>query len=192
MEAQKKGVSPFEIVNEEIAGMDPKSCDILFHPFIYGSNVQPTARAGFYGLGGWHQRADLLRAVFEGVCFAHLNHVQKIRSAVSDTQAFIAGGGKRSAIWTQMFADILNVSIQVPAGDELGALGCAITAAVALGIYPTHQQAVAKMCRTTRRHAPDSESHAIYMQKYEHYNAIRDLMKEPWDRMHRTMRTIKA
>ena len=191
-EAQKRGVSPFDIVNEEIADMKPNSCDILFHPFIYGSNVQPSARAGFYGLGGWHQRADLLRAVFEGICFSHLNHVQKLRSAVSDTEAFIAGGGKRNEIWTQMFADILNVPIQVPEGDELGALGCAITAAVAIGMYTNHRQAVEEMCSTIRRHDPNTEAHRIYMKKYQRYNEISDAMRGPWVRMYQTTQQIKG
>lgn len=163
-----------------------------FHPFIYGSNVQPSARAGFYGLGGWHRRADLLRAVFEGICFSHLNHVQKLRSAVSDKEAFIAGGGKRSRIWTQMFADILNVPIQVTEGDELEALGCAITAAVAIGIYHNHRQAVEKMCSTTRQHEPNPKAHEIYMKKYDHYNKIRDVMRGPWERMYLTTQEIKG
>jgi len=191
-EGEKRGLSPFEIVNEEIAGMDARSCDILFHPFIYGSNVQAKARAGFYGLGAWHKRSDLLRAVFEGVCFSHLHHVQKLRSAVSDKAAYIAGGGKRSEIWTQIFADVLNTPIRVPQSDELGALGCAMTAAVAVGIYPDHREAVARMCSMIRNHEPDSEAHEIYMKKYEGYKKLLDVMKMPWDHMHQTALKIKG
>ncbi len=190
-EGERRGVSVFDVINEEITGMNPESCDILFHPFIYGSNVQASARGGFYGLGGWHKRADLLRAVFEGVCFSHLNHVEKLRVAVQDREAFIAGGGKRSEIWTQMFADILNTPIQVPKGDELGALGCAITAAVAVGLYPDHETAVREMCALSRTHEPHAESHEIYMEKYERYTELCHVMKGPWDHMYRTMEALK-
>jgi ABC-type branched-subunit amino acid transport system ATPase component len=89
-------------------------------------------------------------------------------------------------------ADILKVPIQVPEGDELGALGCAITAAVAIGIYHNYRQAVEKMCSTTRQHEPNPEAHEIYMKKYDHYNKIRDVMRGPWDRMYLTTQEIKG
>jgi L-xylulokinase len=187
VEAEKRGISPFEIINEELAGMNPESCDIIFHPYLYGSNVQPTARAGFYGLGGWHKRTDLLRAIYEGVCFSHLSHVQNLRSIVTDKEAYIAGGGRRSEIWTQLFADILNIPIKVPGNDELGALGGAMNTAVALGIYNDHREAVRCMCSTIRNHEPDSNAHEIYMIKYTHYNDILEVMKTPWDRLYKTM-----
>ncbi|MBW2059072.1 MAG: carbohydrate kinase, partial [Deltaproteobacteria bacterium] len=141
-EGETRGVSPFQIVDEEVREMTPSSCEIIFHPFIYGSNVQPSARAGFYGLGGWHRREDMLRAVLEGVCFSHLSHVERLRFVRQEDEAFIAGGGKRSDVWTQIFADVLGTPIRVPRADELGALGCAITGAVASGCYPDHETAV--------------------------------------------------
>lgn len=192
MEGEKRGVSPFEIANEEIRDMDPSSCDIVFHPFIYGNNVQPSARAGFYGLGGWHRREDLIRAVFEGVCFSHLNHVEKLRSVRRDQEAFIAGGGKRSEVWTQMFADILNTPINIPKADELGALGCAITAAVASGYYPDHRAAVQNMCSVLRKQEPNREANRIYMKKYELYKMLLVSMMPAWDRMYQTIQDIKA
>jgi len=190
-EGEKRGLSPFDIVNEEIRDMNPDSCDIIFHPFIYGNNIQPTARAGFYGLGGWHQRADLLRAILEGVCFSHLSHVEKLRSVQREQEAFIAGGGKRSEIWTQMFADILNTPIKTPVTDELGALGCAITAAVAAGFYPDHRTAVAKMCSILREQRPNPDANLIYMKKYTLYKMVLNSMIPVWDTMFQTIQEIK-
>jgi L-xylulokinase len=190
MEAEKRGMSPFEIVNEEIRDMEPSSAGIIFHPFLYGSNIQPSARAGFYGLGGWHRRRDLLRAIFEGVCFSHLNHVEKLRSIQRDQEAFIAGGGKRSEVWVQMFADILNTPINIPKANELGALGCAITAAVASGSYPDHPTAVKNMCAVAKRREPRAEANRIYMQKYDLYRMLLDSMMPAWDRMYQTIQDM--
>ena len=190
MEGQKRGVSPFEIVNEEVKNMDPSSCDIICHPFLYGSNIQPTARAGFYGLGGWHTRADVLRAVMEGVCFSHRSHIDKLNAVKQSKQAFIAGGGKRSAVWTQMFSDILNTPLTVPEGDELGALGCAISAAVAVGIYSDHETAVNNMCSVLRQQEPNPEAHEIYAKKYEIYNMLLNSMGSAWDTMHEQIQKL--
>jgi L-xylulokinase len=79
----------------------------------------------------------------------------------------------------------------VPESDELGALGCAITAAVAVGIYPNHRAAVTEMCSLIRKHKPNPEAHDVYMKKYERYNEILDTMKGPWDRMYQTAQKIK-
>jgi L-xylulokinase len=60
-EAKRRGVSVYDICNEEVASLQPGSANIIFHPFLFGSNLLPTARAGYYGLAGWHTRAHLLR-----------------------------------------------------------------------------------------------------------------------------------
>jgi len=184
LEGKKRDVSPFEVVNEEIKDMGPESCDIIFHPFLYGSNVQASARAGFYGLGGWHTRADLLRAVMEGVCFSHRTHISKLEAAEPIKEAFIGGGGKRSEIWTAMFSDILNVPVTVPKSNELGALGCAVTSAVAAGIYPDLHAAIEKMCTVERKQDPAPEAHEIYEKKYEIYKMLTESMTSPWDAMY--------
>ncbi|MDQ2998680.1 MAG: carbohydrate kinase, partial [Chloroflexota bacterium] len=53
-EAHARGVSVYQVCGEQIATLAPAGTSIIFHPFLYGSNVQPAARAGFYGLAGWH------------------------------------------------------------------------------------------------------------------------------------------
>jgi L-xylulokinase len=191
-EAEALNVSPFEIVDREIANMEPASCDIIFHPFIFGSDSPPSARGGFYGLAGWHRRPDLLRAVFEGVCFSHLSHVEKLRGIRRERDISIAGGGKRSAHWMQMFADVLGAPIRVPAQDEVSALGCAITGAVAAGVYPDHETAVGEMCATTRTIEPRPDAHSVYMKKFALYNSILESMSVSWDRMQRMSEEIRT
>jgi L-xylulokinase len=61
VQAKQRGVSVYEVCNEMVASLPPGGTDIIFHPFLYGSNVQPTARAGFYGIAGWHTKAHIVR-----------------------------------------------------------------------------------------------------------------------------------
>jgi L-xylulokinase len=56
LEAEQRGISVYEVCNERVASLPPGSTDVIFHPFLFGSNVQANARAGFYGLGAWHTR----------------------------------------------------------------------------------------------------------------------------------------
>ena len=53
----------------------------IYHPFLYGSPTDPRARAGFYGISASHGRADLARAVLEGVAFGHRRHVSNLVAA---------------------------------------------------------------------------------------------------------------
>jgi len=154
-EAKRRGVSVYEICSEEVASLPPGSTNIIFHPFLYGSNVQPTARAGFYGVAGWHTRAHLLRALYEGVVFGHLNHIEKLRKAGGQiSTARLAGGGSRSPVWSQMFADTIQVPMEISDGNELGARGAALSAGVGAGIYRDYAEAVQEAVKIVRVHEP--------------------------------------
>ena len=186
VEAKQRGISVYEVCSEEVAGLPPGSTNIIFHPFLYGSNVQPTARAGFYGVAGWHTRAHLLRALYEGVVFGHLSHIEKLRAAGGQIDAArLAGGGSRSKVWSQMFADTIQVPMEVPDGNELGARGAAMTAGIGAGIYANYQEAVQEAVTVIRVHEPDPVNTPHYLARYAEYQHLVDVMREPWEALNR-------
>ena len=76
-EAKARGISVYEVCNEKVASLPPGSVDIIFHPYLFGSDVQATARAGFYGLGAWHTKTHVLpRALRGGRLRPHAPHRQ--------------------------------------------------------------------------------------------------------------------
>jgi L-xylulokinase len=68
-----------------------------------------------------------------------------------------------------MFADVLQIPIEITEATELGALGAAICAAVGSGEYQDAEAAVAGMVKTTRVVEPDKTKAEIYTKKYERY-----------------------
>jgi L-xylulokinase len=183
-EAAARGVSVYEVCNDIVAGLPPGSTDIIFHPFLFGSNVQPNARAGFYGLGAWHTKAHVLRALYEGVVYGHLDHVNKLRAAGAQVDvARMTGGGARSEVWTQMFADALELPIEVPGASEIAALGAALGAGIAVGAYAGYADAVAQAVQVVRRHEPQPDVTPKYLARYEEYRCLLDAMREPWRRL---------
>jgi L-xylulokinase len=185
-EAKRRGVSVYEICSEEVASLPPGSTNIIFHPFLYGSNVQPTARAGFYGVGGWHTRAHLLRALYEGVVFGHLNHVEKLRKAGAQINtARLAGGGSRSPVWSQMFADTIQVPMEVSDGNELGARGVALAAGIGAGIYSDYAEAVKEAVSVVRVHEPNAASTPFYLDRYAEYERLINVMQTPWEELNK-------
>ena len=185
-DAEARGESVFELCNAEVAALMPEGTSVLFHPFLFGSHVQASARAGFYGVAGWHTRAHLLRAVYEGVVYGHLSHVEKLRAAGLDMSvARLTGGGSRSAVWAQMFADALQMPIEVTRGQEMGARGAALAAGVAVGVYADFHDAVARTVVVDRRYEPDAALSGYYRARYAEYRFLAAALGEAWDRLSR-------
>ncbi len=185
-EAERRGASVFDVCGEQVAGVPVTDSVPVFHPFLYGSNVQATARAGFYGLVGWHTRAHVLRALYEGVVFGHLAHVERLRNAGADFDtARLTGGGARSAVWSQMFADVLNVPVEVTDSYESGTRGVALAAGIGAGIYADYAEAAEQSVSLVRTHEPDATHHQVYMERYGHYRTLEAAMREPWRKLNR-------
>jgi L-xylulokinase len=95
----------------------------------------------------------------------------------------MAGGAANSPFWVQMFADILELPIETVTGvQELGALGCAMAAAVAAGIYRDYSDAAAAMVHISSPVYPNSGLAALYRSRYEKYTAVCKALDTIWNR----------
>lgn len=183
-QAAARGISVYDVCNELVASLPPGGTDVIFHPFLFGSNVHANARAGFYGLGAWHTKAHVLRALYEGVVYGHLDHVNRLRDAGAEMNvARLTGGGARSAVWAQMFADALQLPLETVDGTELAARGVALGAGVGVGAYTSYEDAVAQAVRVVRRYESNANATPKYLARYEEYRCIAEAMRKPWDRL---------
>ncbi|TWU39768.1 FGGY-family carbohydrate kinase [Novipirellula artificiosorum] len=154
----------------------------MFLPFLYGSPVNPNATGTFLGLTGQTDRAAMARAIFEGVCFMHHWHWDRLMQFRPCPKIIsMTGGVARSEVWCQMFADVFNVPVQVPEAEELGALGAAMIASIGHGIYPDLAAACEQMTRINRRHEPRSEQHAVYSARRKRFLATLDALCPIWN-----------
>ncbi len=181
VERGKHHADPFGYCNDRIAEVTPAPDDPFFHPFLYGSGQSAKARAGFYGLAGWHTEGHVLRALFEGVVFEHRRHIEVLTSAgVAFDAAVMSGGGTRSPHWPQMMADCLGVSITVADCHETGALGAAIAGSIGAGIFADFEAGVAAMTRARAVYAPVAARKAGYDRRYRIYLNLVETMGEFW------------
>lgn len=175
---------PFGACNRRLAGVEPALDDPYFHPFLYGSRLGASMRAGFYGVAGWHGEGHLLRALFEGVAFEHKRHIDVLRAAgLRFDSAILSGGGARSPVWPQMFADILNIPISVSACSETGALGAAIAAGVGAGVFTDLAAGVRAMTRQAASFSAVEELAGHYVDRYHTYGLLTEAMTPLWRRM---------
>lgn len=162
---------------------------LLFFPYLFGSNVHMDAKAMFVGLSGTHTTAHMLRAVYEGVVFCHLLHIERLLRHTPMPQSIrVAGGATRSAVWMQMFADVLGAKIEVSQATELGTMGVALNAAIAVGVFSTMEEGVARWARVKRVYHPDAVRHSYYQKKYRAFKAVLEAMDGVWQ----TIEALKA
>lgn len=172
---------PFGLANKLAGSITPSADDPYYHPYLYGSRLGATMRAGFYGVAGWHREGHMLRALFEGVAFEHKRHIDVLRSAgIRFDSAILSGGGARSPIWPQMFADILDMPISVASCAETGALGAAIAAGVGAGVFGDLEAGVEAMTRKGNTYVADAAMIGHYAERYGMFGRITEAMKPIW------------
>ena len=154
----------------------------FYHPYLYSGRKPEPARAGFYGLGGWHTRADMLFALFEGVTFAHRAHIDRLHAAgLPFTRATLSGGAARSVIWPQMFADVLNIPVRVAECTETGALGAALCAGVGVGVWRDLTDAVQHAVRLQpEERQPRPEWVSFHDARYHQFKKLELAMRDIW------------
>lgn len=156
----------------------------LYHPYLFGSPFETPATASFLGVQSWHDRADLFRAMIEGTIFNHRHHVEDLLRTGKVTRIGVSGGGSRRPEIGQLFADILGHPIMTSPVREAGALGAALTAAVACGITATLEDAVNGLDIQPRKFDPNSEMQQYYNTIYGRYQAIALALEPFWPALH--------
>lgn len=183
-QAEAEGVSIYEWCNRLVARTDPGESGIVFLPFLHGSNVSLDGKGAFFGLDAWQSRDHVLRAIYEGIVFSHHWHLDRLLEfRPPPRQIRLSGGAARSEVWLQMFADILQVPVEVPAGTELGALGAAIAASVAAGCYVDLEAACQAMVRIERACQPNPQRADLYREKYDRYLRLLQAMAPTWSEL---------
>ncbi|HAW45438.1 MAG TPA: hypothetical protein DCW60_03695 [Sutterella sp.] len=160
----------YEACNRLVASMDPAQSDLVFLPYLYGSNSIPEARGTFFNLAGHHTADHVLMAVYEGILFSLMQHVKNLYPKGDFPKlARFSGGIAKSRVWCQMLADVLGLSVEVTGCPEPGTLGVAMCAAIADGRYASFEEASKAMTHVTDRFEPDMAKHEIYLKKFATY-----------------------
>jgi xylulokinase len=154
-------------------GNDPKPSSAWFGPYLAGERTPHNdahVRGGFAGLNGGTSRADMTLAVLEGVAFAMRDAQQALASAGTVLkEADIIGGGARSPLWSQIMADVLNITLHQVAESEIGcALGAARLARMAAGEPLSAQQRPARL----RSYVPRPERAAFYAERHAQWQKL--------------------
>lgn len=162
---------------------------VQFLPYLAGERapfVAPQATGAFHGLTAATSRADLARAVLEGIAYS-LKHCFRSTGLGQPAQVVLTGGGGRNALWCDILASVLGTTILASDESDHGLWGAALIAAAAVG----HVDIDAKPRRTERlrRHTPDPADAARYEPLFELYAATSGLSAPIWNARRASLRS---
>jgi xylulokinase len=172
--AARLGISPYELLNLQVEKSPPGANNLLFLPYLLGERSprwNPDARAAFFGLSMRHTRADMLRAVLEGVAFNLRVILDAFHQQGLTVDAMrLIGGGAQGRIWRQILADIFELPVQRPVLlAEATSFGAAVAGGVGVGLYPGFAAAE----QLTPIHdvtQPDPQNRVVYQRLYDLFN----------------------
>ena len=167
---------------KEVESSASASSEVIFLPYLSGERTphnNANAKGVFFGMTHQTKRAELGKAVLEGVAFALADGLDSLHATgVNPEEISLIGGGAQSPYWRQMLADIFNRKLAYRTGGEVGpALGAARLAHLAV----TNDKTLAEICpvpELVQMHLPDNNNHLIYSAKREKFQKLYAQLKD--------------
>jgi len=164
------------------AGQSPAGAQGLFWlPYLMGErtpHLDATARGGWIGLTNSHRRADLIRAIIEGVSYSQRDCLDIVASlGVPLNSVRASGGGAKSAFWRQLLADILGKRVVTLETQEGSAYGAALLALAGTGEYGSVPEVCRQAIRETESVSPRPTETAFYGRAHGVYRALYPALK---------------
>lgn len=171
--ARQSGRKVYQILDERAAAIPPGANGVTALEHFQGNRSpyrDPLAKGAFLGLTLATREEELFRAAMEAAAYGTRLILETLRvGGVAVTELRACGGGTKSALWLQIHADVCGLPLTVCETENVAALGSAMCAAVAAGLYPDLQAAMRGMAGAEKTIRPDDTAHRRYTLPYRRY-----------------------
>jgi len=171
----------YDSLTAEAATATAGAQGLFWLPYLMGErtpHLDATIRGGWIGLTARHTRADLIRAVIEGVSYSQrdcLEIIEGLGVAVNSVRA--SGGGAKSEFWRGLLASILDKRVVTLETQEGSAYGAALLALTGTGAYATVPEACRAAIRETASVSPDPADASFYGKAHRVYQSLYPALK---------------
>ena len=182
--AASSGRDVYDVIVEQCGDAPGK---LLLLPYFVGSGTlyeDANATGALIGLNFDSKRADIVRAILEGLAYEQALGVGCLNEIGVDIRALTAvGGGAKSERWMQIKADIIGLPVSVLHTSEAASLGVAMLAGWATGVYSSLHEAAAQLIRMRKTFLPRQERAAHYQRQLRLYADLYQALKPIYEAM---------
>ncbi len=183
--ATRRGADPYQTIHSEALGVSPGSDGLIFTPYLAGErtpHADPHARGCFVGLTNAHHRGHLARSVMEGVAMSLRESMEIIKGLnIPVREMRLSGGGAKSNLWKQIFADVLDQSACTINAEQGPAYGVALLAAVGSGQFKNIEEACKATIEVVKKTAPKKSAVRMYNKMFPIYQSLYPSLKPSFD-----------
>jgi L-ribulokinase len=165
-------------LSEEAEKIPPEETGIIALDWMHGRrtpDANPSLKGALTGLTLGTDAPRIFRALVEATAFGTKAIIERYIEEGVRIDGMIALGGvaKKSPFVVQIIADVLNMSVKIARSEQACALGAAMMAAVAAGIYKTTYEAQSKMGNGVEaEYHPIPENVIKYDKLYKQYHKL--------------------
>ncbi len=188
-EANEINKDPYDLMTYLASKSPVGSNGLLFNPSLGGGMPMDKSynlRGAYMGLDLVHTNSDIIRATMEGIALGLRTCIEELKSITSiKKDILLVGGGSKSPVWRQIYADVYDMTVLKSNIDEqAAALGAAACAAVGTGIWKNFD-IIDKLHVIEEQREPIKEnvdyyntSLILYKKASDYLSEIGDLMKQ--------------
>jgi xylulokinase len=180
--AESNGKDAYKLLSDLAAESIPGANGVLYMPYLATAGTprwNANARSAFIGMSLAHNRADMTRAVMEGVVLEIRDMIDKWNEHGMEAEVLRLGGGAtNSRLWNQIQADVYGRPVQVLQENDSTVLGAAILGGVGAGIFNSIGEGVENMVHVEDEIEPNISNHAVYEDMYQVYRNAYDGLQQ--------------
>lgn len=171
----------------EIAAQAEPGCGgVVFLPYLSPAGerspfLDPAARGSYHGVSLLTGRAQLARAVYEGLSFV-IRECLEAATPMAPDEIHVCGGGARSELWCQTIADVTGSTVTRTADAETGARGAYLFALAATGRIASLGEGVRSLSPAKTTFLPSEQRAGFYASRYAVFRDLRDMARKQWSR----------
>jgi xylulokinase len=178
-QAVRSGQDPFDVI---VSQATSSPTDLLLLPHLAGSYnpwMNPSSRGALVGLTLRTTKADIIKAVLEGITYELRENVHRLEMAGLSVGSLVAtGGGARSPSWLQLKADMTGKVVSTVNVEETGCFAAACTAGAGIGVFSSVTEPIRELVRPLRVFEPRPTQQDLYEAGAARYRQLYEALAE--------------
>lgn len=176
----------YDLLSKEAALAPAGSDGLVMLPHLSGAmapDMNAKAKGVWFGFTLQHGKPHFIRAIMEALGYIIRRNIEALGSMGIEVKEIRSlGGGSKSQVWNQIKCDILGIKMTTMKSDQASAaLGAAILAGKAVGVFDSIEAAVESMAQVKDKYYPNSVNRQVYDNGFALYKKLFRDLNESFD-----------